>query len=51
MKTPDYIEGPEALRNFKRGMVALFQVYICLEIVNALIACYDNYESPDASLG
>jgi hypothetical protein len=26
MKTPEYIEGPEALRNFKRGMATLFKV-------------------------
>ena len=26
MKQPEYIEGPEALENFKRGMIALFKV-------------------------
>jgi hypothetical protein len=26
MKEPEYIEGPEALENFKRGMKALFKV-------------------------
>jgi hypothetical protein len=26
MKQPEYIEGPEALENFRRGMVALFKV-------------------------
>jgi hypothetical protein len=26
MKQPEYTEGPEALRNFKRGMIALFKV-------------------------
>jgi hypothetical protein len=26
MKEPEYIEGPEALENFKRGMIALFKV-------------------------
>jgi hypothetical protein len=26
MKQPEYIEGPEALKNFKRGMIALFKV-------------------------
>jgi hypothetical protein len=26
MKKPEYIEGPEALENFKRGMIALFKV-------------------------
>jgi hypothetical protein len=26
MKTPEYTEGPEALENFKRGMIALFRV-------------------------
>jgi len=26
MKTPEYTEGPEALRNFERGMIALFKV-------------------------
>ncbi len=26
MKEPEYQEGPEALRNFKRGMIALFKV-------------------------
>ena len=26
MKTPEYREGPEALENFKRGMIALFKV-------------------------
>ena len=26
MKQPEYIEGPEALRNFERGMIALFKV-------------------------
>ena len=26
MKTPEYIEGPEALKNFERGMIALFKV-------------------------
>ena len=26
MKQPEYIEGPEALENFKRGMKALFKV-------------------------
>jgi hypothetical protein len=26
MKTPEYTEGPEALENFKRGMIALFKV-------------------------
>jgi hypothetical protein len=25
MKQPEYIEGPEALENFKRGMIALFK--------------------------
>jgi len=26
MKEREYIEGPEALRNFERGMIALFKV-------------------------
>jgi hypothetical protein len=26
MKPREYIEGPEALKNFERGMVALFKV-------------------------
>jgi hypothetical protein len=26
MKQPEYTEGPEALRNFERGMIALFKV-------------------------
>jgi hypothetical protein len=26
MKQPEYIEGPEVLNNFKRGMEALFRV-------------------------
>ena len=26
MKTPEYTEGPEAHRNFERGMIALFRV-------------------------
>jgi hypothetical protein len=26
MKQREYIEGPEALENFKRGMIALFKV-------------------------
>ena len=26
MKQQEYIEGPEALRNFERGMIALFKV-------------------------
>jgi hypothetical protein len=26
MKEREYIEGPEALENFKRGMIALFKV-------------------------
>jgi hypothetical protein len=26
MKQPEYIEGPKALENFKRGMTALFKV-------------------------
>jgi exonuclease VII small subunit len=26
MKTPEYIEGPDALKNFERGMIALFKV-------------------------
>jgi hypothetical protein len=26
VKTPEYREGPEALRNFKREMIALFKV-------------------------
>jgi hypothetical protein len=26
MKEPEYVEGPEALENFKRGMIALFKV-------------------------
>ena len=26
MKQPEYREGPEALENFKRGMIALFKV-------------------------
>jgi hypothetical protein len=26
MKQPEYTEGPEALQNFKRGMIALFKV-------------------------
>jgi hypothetical protein len=26
MKEPEYIEGPKALENFERGMVALFKV-------------------------
>jgi hypothetical protein len=26
MRTPEYIEGPKALENFKRGMIALFKV-------------------------
>jgi hypothetical protein len=26
MKQPEYVEGPEANKNFERGMVALFKV-------------------------
>ncbi len=26
MKEPEYKEGPEALENFRRGMIALFKV-------------------------
>jgi hypothetical protein len=26
MKQPEYIEGPKALKNFERGMKALFKV-------------------------
>lgn len=26
VKQPEYTEGPEALENFKRGMIALFKV-------------------------
>jgi hypothetical protein len=26
MKQPEYREGPEALENFERGMIALFKV-------------------------
>jgi len=26
MKPPEYIEGPQALENFERGMIALFKV-------------------------
>jgi hypothetical protein len=26
MKQPEYMEGTEALENFKRGMIALFKV-------------------------
>lgn len=26
MKQPEYIEGPEALKNFERGMIALFKI-------------------------
>jgi hypothetical protein len=26
MKPVEYVEGPEALRNFERGMIALFKV-------------------------
>ena len=26
MKQQEYIEGPEALKNFERGMIALFKV-------------------------
>jgi hypothetical protein len=26
VKEPEYIEGPEALENFERGMKAIFQV-------------------------
>jgi hypothetical protein len=26
MKQPEYIEGPEALKNFEQGMIALFKV-------------------------
>jgi hypothetical protein len=26
MKQPEYIEGPRALENFERGMMALFKV-------------------------
>jgi hypothetical protein len=26
MKQPEYTEGPKALENFKRGMIALFKV-------------------------
>lgn len=26
MKQPEYTEGPEALKNFERGMIALFKV-------------------------
>ena len=26
MKQPEYIEGPEAHKNFERGMIALFKV-------------------------
>jgi hypothetical protein len=39
MKTPEYIEGPEALENFKRGMIALFKVpKKAIRIPNATIA-------------
>lgn len=26
MKQPEYIEGPEAFKNFERGMITLFKV-------------------------
>jgi hypothetical protein len=26
MRKPEYVEGPEALKNFERGMIALFKV-------------------------
>jgi hypothetical protein len=26
MKQPEYIEGPKALENFERGMIAVFKV-------------------------
>jgi hypothetical protein len=26
MKTPEYVEGPKARKNFERGMIALFKV-------------------------
>ncbi len=26
MREPEYREGPEALRDFKRGMIALFKI-------------------------
>jgi hypothetical protein len=26
MRKPEYIEGPEAMKNFERGMIALFKV-------------------------
>jgi hypothetical protein len=26
MKQPEYTEGPEALKNFEQGMIALFKV-------------------------
>ena len=26
MKEPEYIEGPKAMKNFERGMIALFKV-------------------------
>ena len=26
MKHPEYIEGPKAMKNFERGMIALFKV-------------------------
>jgi hypothetical protein len=26
MKQPEYVEGPKALENFERGMIALFKV-------------------------
>lgn len=26
MKEPEYVEGPEALEKFERGMIALFKV-------------------------
>ena len=26
MKQPEYTEGPEALENFERGMIAIFKV-------------------------
>lgn len=35
MKQPEYIEGPEALANFKRGMKALFKVPKTAVIVQA----------------
>ena len=35
MKEPEYVEGPEALANFKRGMKALFKVPKTAVIVQA----------------